>query len=520
MSEKIRRACAVALAHGYSYIWIDSCCIDKTSSAELSEAINSMYTWYQNAAVSYAFLADVPSDQNPRADNSAFRQSRWFTRGWTLQELLAPPVVFFLSRDWQVIGTKTSLGQIIENITTIPFSVLTFQSPLRDVSVARRLSWASNRRTTRVEDEAYSLIGIFDINMPTLYGEGQRAFIRLQEEILRRIPDQTLFTWGSRAEHTVQCTQDIGRTSWMMQGAPLFAPSVANFASPDDFQPISHGELSARLTIPGGIALPTYTLSSYGVHTQVPLLSPMTKEGDMELVFLLVLACELSAGSLIAVVCHVGQHSRGTHSIGVALHGGVACCDNDSRCRNGRLVILLPEDLKTFRRSVRIQDVYLDPGYFRSQNTSLRRVRDVSEDGRRIHLTPWSWDSLRRIGYTVAHDHLMQNDRTSLILHNDKEYINITLGRDPWMRQIILDEPVRCLDSNTTIRGVHTGRLRLITTVVLTCVVDASYNMNITYTGRSEFCSPSDGPGTCEVTMSWSLEANLLLFDIMLAYSP
>ncbi|TFK91075.1 HET-domain-containing protein, partial [Polyporus arcularius HHB13444] len=196
MSEKIRRACAVALAHGYPYIWIDSCCIDKTSSAELSEAINSMYTWYQNAAVSYAFLADVPSDQNPRADNSAFRQSRWFTRGWTLQELLAPRVVFFLSRDWQVIGTKTSLGHTIEHITTIPFSVLTFQSPLPDVSVARRLSWASNRRTTRVEDEAYSLIGIFDINMPTLYGEGQRAFIRLQEEILRRIPDQTLFTWG------------------------------------------------------------------------------------------------------------------------------------------------------------------------------------------------------------------------------------------------------------------------------------------------------------------------------------
>ncbi len=520
MSEKIRRACAVALAHGYLYIWIDSCCIDKTSSAELSEAINSMYTWYQNAAVSYAFLADVPSDQNPRADNSAFRQSRWFTRGWTLQELLAPRVVLFLSRDWQVIGTKISLGHTIEHITTIPFSVLTFQSPLRDVSVARRLSWASNRRTTRVEDEAYSLIGIFDINMPTLYGEGQRAFIRLQEEILRRIPDQTLFTWGSRAEHTLQCTPDIRGTSWMMEREPLLATSVAEFASSGDLRPITHDELSSRLALPGGLPLPRYALSSYGVHTQVPLLSPMTNEGAMmELVYLLVLACELSAGSLIAVVCHVGQHSRGIHFIGVALHGGVACCRNDSRCRNGRLVILLPEDVKTVRRSVHIQDVYLDPGYFRSQNTSLQRVRDVSEDGRRIHLTPWSWDFLRRIGYTVAHNHLMQNGRaSSLILHSDKEYISITLGRGPWM-PIILDETLRWLDSNTTIRGVHTGRLRLLTTVVLTWV-DASDNMDITYRGRSEFHSPSDGPGTCEVTMSWSLEANLLLFDIMLAYSP
>ncbi|TFK91074.1 hypothetical protein K466DRAFT_563167 [Polyporus arcularius HHB13444] len=246
----------------------------------------------------------------------------------------------------------------------------------------------------------------------------------------------------------------------------------------------------------------------------------MTNGKATELVYLLVLACELSAGSLIAVVCHVGQHSRGTHSIGVALHGGVAYCDNDSRCRNGRLVILLPEDLKTFRRSVRIQDVYLDPGYFRSQDTSLRPVRDVSEDGQRIHLTPWSWDSLRRIGYTVAHDHLMQHGRaSSLILHSDKEYISITLGRDPWM-PTILDETLRWLDSHTRVRGVHTGRLCFLTTVVLTCVDGTSYNMNITYTGRSEFRSPSDGPGTCEVTMTWSLEANLLLFDIMLAYNP
>ncbi|TFK91080.1 HET-domain-containing protein, partial [Polyporus arcularius HHB13444] len=196
MSEKIRRACAVARAHGYRYIWVDSCCIDKTSSAELSEAINSMFAWYRNASVCYAFLADVRSNQNPRAHRSDFRQTRWFTRGWTLQELVAPEAIVFLSQDWQVIGTKSSLASLISLITTIPTSVLLCTVPLRDFSVARRMSWASNRRTTRVEDEAYSLLGIFDINMSTLYGEGRRAFTRLQEKILKRIPDQTLLAWG------------------------------------------------------------------------------------------------------------------------------------------------------------------------------------------------------------------------------------------------------------------------------------------------------------------------------------
>ncbi|RDX46388.1 HET-domain-containing protein [Lentinus brumalis] len=172
MSEKIRRACAVARAHGYRYIWVDSCCIDKTSSAELSEAINSMFTWYRNASVCYAFLPDVRSNQSPRAHNSDFRESRWFTRGWTLQELLAPEAVVFLSHDWQVIGTKSSLASLIALVTTIPTSVLLCTASLRDFSVARRMSWASKRSTTRVEDEAYSLLGIFDINMPTLYGEG------------------------------------------------------------------------------------------------------------------------------------------------------------------------------------------------------------------------------------------------------------------------------------------------------------------------------------------------------------
>ena len=197
LSPKIRRACAVARANGHRYLWIDSCCIDKTSRSELSEAINSMYQWYSRAVVRFAFLADVPAEEDHKAKDSCFRRSRWFTRGWTLQELIAPVVVLFLSMEWTFIGSKHDLAELVSEITRISYNALLRVEPLEEFSVAQRLSWAATRETTRVEDRAYSLLGIFDINMPTLYGEGHRAFRRLQEEIMRRIPDQSLFAWTS-----------------------------------------------------------------------------------------------------------------------------------------------------------------------------------------------------------------------------------------------------------------------------------------------------------------------------------
>ncbi|PIL28922.1 hypothetical protein GSI_08969 [Ganoderma sinense ZZ0214-1] len=196
LSPKIRGACTVARANGYQYIWIDSCCIDKTSSAELSEAINSMYAWYARAEICYAFLADVPPAADHRKPRSDFRGSLWFTRGWTLQELIAPRDVLFLSGDWAPIGPKYALVDLIQDITGISEEALLHVEPLDQFSVAQRLSWAAGRETTRVEDQAYSLLGIFDINMPTLYGEGDRAFRRLQEEIMQRVPEQSLFAWG------------------------------------------------------------------------------------------------------------------------------------------------------------------------------------------------------------------------------------------------------------------------------------------------------------------------------------
>jgi ankyrin repeat protein len=195
--EKIRNTCALAAAHGFDHVWIDTCCIDKTSSAELSEAINSMYRWYQESGVCYAYIADFSLvDHQSRVMKADFSRIRWFTRGWTLQELIAPSTVIFLDQEWKEIGTKSSLQQMISDITGIPASIL-LGGDLECASVAQRMSWASMRTTTRLEDLAYCLMGIFGINMPMLYGEGERAFIRLQEEIMKVSDDYSLFAWES-----------------------------------------------------------------------------------------------------------------------------------------------------------------------------------------------------------------------------------------------------------------------------------------------------------------------------------
>ncbi|TFK78925.1 HET-domain-containing protein [Polyporus arcularius HHB13444] len=196
--EKIKRCCELAESHGFEWVWIDTCCIDKTSSAELSEAINSMFQYYSLAGLCYAYLKDVPTEGAFAGYPVAppFQQSRWHTRGWTLQELIAPRTVIFLSCDWVALGSKVDLAASLELRKGIPADLLRLQRRIPDFSVAQRMSWAAYRTTTRVEDEAYSLLGIFDIMMPTLYGEGRKAFRRLQEEIMRQSADPTLFAWG------------------------------------------------------------------------------------------------------------------------------------------------------------------------------------------------------------------------------------------------------------------------------------------------------------------------------------
>lgn len=151
-----------------------------------------MFRWYGDAELCYAYLSDVDVLENPCAATSSFRKSRWFTRGWTLQELIAPGVVYFYDAHWRQIGARDTLLNPIVEATGIHPEYFT-TGDLSRFSAAQKMSWAANRRTTRIEDEAYCLLGLFDINMPLLYGEGNRAFARLQEEILHQSEDDSLF---------------------------------------------------------------------------------------------------------------------------------------------------------------------------------------------------------------------------------------------------------------------------------------------------------------------------------------
>jgi hypothetical protein len=190
--KKIRFCAQQAADDGLQYFWVDTCCIDKSSSAELQEAINSMFRWYQNAAKCYVYLSDVSIRKRKASHRfseytweSAFRSSKWFTRGWTLQELLAPgpDLVEFFSQRGDRLGDKRTLEQQIHEITGITITALR-GTPLSQFDVDDRLLWAENRETTREEDKAYSLFGIFDIQIPLLYGEGKnKALKRLREEI-------------------------------------------------------------------------------------------------------------------------------------------------------------------------------------------------------------------------------------------------------------------------------------------------------------------------------------------------
>jgi hypothetical protein len=296
---KIRNCCKFAHNRGHDYVWIDTCCIDKRSSAELSEAINSMYSWYQQAEECYAYLSDVSYDEGfehgdetgregeggyKRGDKSesendandeahpnhdfkdpddelmnaneeeshrlpeiverAFCASKWFTRGWTLQELLAPDHVYFIDRSWEnVLGDMKALSALIVKITRIDEGILTehFRPRHRRLhlcSVAKRMSWASRRVCTRGEDVAYSLMGIFKVNMPLLYGEGKAvAFRRLQLEIMRNSNDESIFAWKPYRDESV--------SAWPRHGG-ILAGSPHDFRFSANIQPFSSSQWTPR----------------------------------------------------------------------------------------------------------------------------------------------------------------------------------------------------------------------------------------------------------------------------------
>ncbi|THU96269.1 HET-domain-containing protein [Dendrothele bispora CBS 962.96] len=258
---KLMRACEQAKTHGLEYVWVDSCCIDKDSSAELSEAINSMYPYYRDSVVCYAYLSDVSSssEQDPRVTNSKFRSSKWFTRGWTLQELIAPSKVIFFSDMWTPIGTKSELRNVISEVTRIPTTLLRVHYPkaqpfkLSNYSIAQKMSWAAKRETTRPEDIAYCLMGVFNVNMPLLYGEGEhRAFLRLQEEIIKGSTDQSIFAWKAQ------------KGSGEARG--LFARTPSEFMESGN--------------IIGGKIQNSYRITNYGLELRLPLLRFRTSKNN------------------------------------------------------------------------------------------------------------------------------------------------------------------------------------------------------------------------------------------------
>jgi hypothetical protein len=296
--NKITGACKTARRSRppYRYIWIDTCCIDKTSSAELSEAINSMYRWYQGAAVCYAYLEDV-KDWRQQAEplEDALQNARWFSRGWTLQELIAPANVVFFAADWDFVGTKDSLRYTISSITGINVEIILKPQLLPTMSVARRMSWAAYRETTRVEDVAYCLMGIFGVNMPLLYGEGTKAFIRLQEEIIKDSEDQSLFAW--------QYPGDSGITEeskYMLENEGILADHPAAFKN-------SSGIVSYRTNHA------TYATTNRGLQIQIPISRSVRVTELNEVIFIGVLSChyehDISRSIGIQLICPTNQSS-------------------------------------------------------------------------------------------------------------------------------------------------------------------------------------------------------------------
>ncbi|PQE33503.1 hypothetical protein CJF32_00003387 [Rutstroemia sp. NJR-2017a WRK4] len=185
--EKIEFCGEQAARDGLRYFWVDTCCIDKSDPAELSKAINSMFRWYRNAKKCYVYLTDVstPDDDeyihaNQSMWEAAFRSSRWFTRGWTLQELIAPAEVEFFSQERKLLGDKKSLEKPIYEITRIPFQALR-GNPFSDFSIAERKRWVAQRQTTEEEDLVYCLLGLCEVSMPAIYGEGKETALKRLE---------------------------------------------------------------------------------------------------------------------------------------------------------------------------------------------------------------------------------------------------------------------------------------------------------------------------------------------------
>ncbi|KDR74942.1 hypothetical protein GALMADRAFT_569193 [Galerina marginata CBS 339.88] len=273
---KLIKFCDLAFEqHKCELAWIDTCCINKTSSAELDESIRSMFRWYRNSSICIVHLGSTKSWPPPSPDSfDLSSHDPWFSRGWTLQELLAPRVVKFYGSKWKpcttasndksdqlvasvtqarglihLYGNKTMVD-MLSTITSIPTTeLLDFEPGLEDVKL--RLSWASQRATTRIEDMAYCLLGLFNVSMPIAYGEGEVAFYRLQAAIMERSNDRNLFLWTGRPSPY---------SSMLANGPECFKPRHGRSDNHAVHRDMDESHLE-----------PTYTLTNNGLRIPVSL---------------------------------------------------------------------------------------------------------------------------------------------------------------------------------------------------------------------------------------------------------
>ncbi|OJT11406.1 Vegetative incompatibility protein HET-E-1 [Trametes pubescens] len=349
LSLKTKGLCEVARKAGYKYAWTDACCINKFSSSEEARAINSMYQWYSLADVCYVFLSDVSDDEDPAMRETQFRKSKWHKRGWTLQELIASRRVLFYTSTWKLLGTKMGLATVLEDITGIDFNILTGTASLKSASIARRMSWAASRETTLVEDKAYCLLGIFGVHISPIYGEGCNAFLRLQKEIAKTIPDQSIFAWGRSFTMPTSTDGAVNeQDGWASTEPGMFAESPRDFKYARDITPLSGPDFAARIGQVHGLVIPPlrYLFTPEGVS--VPLLClqvSQLSQANAASVFsklssmpagctdcqrlarahsLAFLRCRDGAGSLVALpLCRFQSEGYPLGSLAIAFH--MAC---------------------------------------------------------------------------------------------------------------------------------------------------------------------------------------------------
>ncbi|TBU55240.1 hypothetical protein BD310DRAFT_884657 [Dichomitus squalens] len=473
LSDKIRSFCDLALAEGYEFAWADTCCIDKSSSAELSEALNSMYNWYGHAVVCYAYLPDVSNPSRPPSQEweLEFRTSRWFTRGWTLQELLAPGIVIFLSSTWECLGSKRTLSSLVTSITGIPHTVLTMERALNQVSVAERLRWASSRITSRKEDEAYCLMGIFGVHISITYGEGSSAFMRLQEKILKHIPDQTLLVWGSVlpstsntmsfrrpsdvAEHiqsSFNGTSSPLSVRHSIQKQCLLSSSPAAFKNLPPVLPLSAAAFAAALNFPvGDSSHRVFTITPYGIHARFPLVQVQFKDTRIDFpAYLAPLACSDEDGTLYALLLH--RHmgtSTPEYFVGTSfepLGDSTSTRSYSTFYPRAVRLNLSPDEFSSLRASLEVTTVYILHRHTPMQtdldsDNSGHDALKVARRGSPVILTEGSQKLLALQGYRVPAGRTVvaalskrqfQLDQASgipgIVIWNDDEYITIQLG--------------------------------------------------------------------------------------------